>query len=127
MSNEPKPRPLILLLEDEAPLATLICESLAGEYEVEVAGTVEEARLLLGTREYQVILSDLMVPGKEQGLDFLEVAMHQQPKAKRILMSGYLNPQLLERSMSLVGLSRCLIKPVEISLLKKELRDVLAS
>ena len=48
MSNEPKPRPLILLLEDEAPLATLICESLAGEYEVEVAGTVEEARLLLG-------------------------------------------------------------------------------
>ena len=45
----------------------------------------------------------------------------------RILMSGYLNPQLLERSMSLVQLSRCLIKPVEISLLKKELRDVLAS
>ena len=108
-------------------MASLLCESLGGEYEILVAVDGKEALRLLGTRKFDIILSDLMLPGKVQGLDFLEVAMHQQPQAKRILMSGYLNPQLLERSMSLVQLSRCLIKPVEITFLRSELRAALGS
>jgi CheY-like chemotaxis protein len=108
-------------------MATLLCESLADDYEVVAAGNGKDALQLLGTRKFDIILSDLMMPGKVQGLDFLEVAMNQQPEAKRILMSGYLNPQLMERSVSLVKLSRVLIKPIDITQLRQELRDVLAS
>jgi hypothetical protein len=52
--------------------------------------------------------------------------MARQPNAKRILMTGYLNPDLLGRSMSLAGLSACLLKPMDISALKQEIQRVLA-
>ncbi len=119
-------RPSLLLVEDEAALAAALRENLEMEYEVEVAGTVEEARLLLSSRKFSVILSDHMLPGKDQGLDFLVEALERQPSAKRILMTGYLNPDLLGRSVSLAQLSACLLKPVDPAQLKQELRRALA-
>ena len=119
-------RPLLLLVEDEAALAAAIVANFEGEYEIEVAGTADEARLLLGSRRYAVILSDHMLPGQAQGLDFLIEAMERQPSAKRILMTGYLNPDLIGRSVSLAQLSACLLKPVDIGQLRVELRRVLA-
>jgi two-component system response regulator HydG len=119
-------RPWVLLLEDEAELVTILCESLKDEYQIDVAVNAEEALKLLNGRAYDLILSDLMLPGKKQGLDFLLLAMYQQPKAKRILMSGYLSPELLARSVPLAQLSACLMKPVEMSLLRQELRAALA-
>ena len=125
MATEATARPLLLLLEDESELVTILCESLRDEYQIEVAGTGEDAVQLLRSKKFDLILSDLMLPGKKQGLDFLQLAMVQQPQAKRILMSGYLNPELLARSVSLAQLSACLMKPVEIGLLRKELRGAL--
>ena len=119
-------RPSLLLVEDEVALAAALRENLEMEYEVEVAGTVEEARLLLSSRKFSVILSDHMLPGKAQGLDFLVEALERQPATKRILMTGYLNPDLLGRSVSLAQLSACLLKPVDPSKLKQELRRALA-
>jgi DNA-binding NtrC family response regulator len=119
-------RPLLLLVEDEATLAAALTANLESDFEVDVAGTVDEACLLLGSRNYSVILSDHMLPGEKQGLDFLMEAMARQPGAKRILMTGYLNPDLLGRSMSLAGLSACLLKPMDISALKQEIQRVLA-
>ena len=119
-------RPWVLLLEDEAELVTILCESLKDEYQFDVAVNAEEALKLLNGRAYDLILSDLMLPGKKQGLDFLLLAMYQQPKAKRILMSGYLSPELLARSVPLAQLSACLMKPVEMGLLRQELRAALA-
>ncbi len=122
----PVSRPALLLVEDEAPLAAALSENLSMEYEVEIAGTVEEARLLLSTRKFTLILSDHMLPGRAQGLDFLVEALQRQPEAKRILMTGYLNPDLIGRSVSLAQLSACLIKPVDIGRLKQELKRALA-
>ncbi len=88
---------------------------------------MEEARLLLGARQYAVIVSDHMLPGKQQGLAFLMEALERQPTARRILMTGYLNPELLGRSVSVAQLSACLIKPVPIDTLRKELHRSLAT
>jgi len=125
MATDATARPLLLLLEDEAELVTILCESLRDEYQIEVAGNGEEAVQLLRSKKFDLILSDLMLPGKKQGLDFLQLAMVEQPQAKRILMSGYLNPELLARSVSLAQLSACLMKPVELGRLRKELRGAL--
>lgn len=123
----PASRPSLLLVEDEVTLVAALRENLEMEYEVEVAGSVEEARLLLNSRKFAVILSDHMLPGKEQGLDFLVEALERQPEAKRILMTGYLNPDLLGRSVSLAQLSACLLKPVDPPQLKQEIRRALGS
>ncbi len=123
----PASRPSLLLVEDEVTLVAALRENLEMEYEVEVAGSVEEARLLLNSRKFAVILSDHMLPGKEQGLDFLVEALERQPEDKRILMTGYLNPDLLGRSVSLAQLSACLLKPVDPPQLKQEIRRALGS
>jgi two-component system probable response regulator PhcQ len=126
MADIAKPsRPLLLLVEDEATLVGALIANFENEYDIEVAGTVDEARLLLGSRKYAMIVSDHMLPGKTQGLDFLIEAMERQPAAKRILMTGYLNADLLGRSVTLAQLSACLIKPVDIAKLRTELRKAL--
>jgi DNA-binding response OmpR family regulator len=58
------------LVEDEAPLSHATQAYLEGDFQIDVAGTVAEARQLLGTKQYAVIISDHMLPGKEQGLNF---------------------------------------------------------
>jgi DNA-binding NtrC family response regulator len=118
--NDPS-LPLLLLLEDEVLLVDALRSNLENQFEIEVAGNVEEALLLLGTRKFRVIVSDYMLPGRQQGLDFLVEALRQQPEAKRVLMTGYLNPELLARSVTLAKLSACLIKPMDIAQLRREL------
>ena len=117
----------MLLLEDEAQLTASLCANLAEDFEVEAASNYDEAVLLLGTRKFDLLLSDQMLPGKKQGLDFLAEALRQQPEARRILVTGYFNPELLARGMTLAQLSACLVKPVEMGKLRKTLWDALAT
>ncbi len=125
MSNEPTPRPVLLILEDEPQLTLIICDLLGDDFEIETAENVNEALTLLGKRSFDILLSDQMLPGKKQGLDFLMEAMEQQPQAKRILMTGYLNPELLSRGTTMAGLSAVLLKPVDSVRLKEALRMAL--
>lgn len=125
MADVTPSRPLLLLVEDEPLLASTLCQNLENQFEIEVASNVEEARALFNSRKYDVILSDHMLPGKPQGLDFLIEALERRPETKRILMTGYLNPELLSRGAALAQLSACLIKPVEIMRLRKELDEAL--
>ena len=37
------------------------------------------------------------------------------PSTKRILMTGYTNPEFIARSMAIAGLSSCLVKPLKAS------------
>lgn len=127
MADAGKPsRPLLLLLEDETTLAAALVGNLEADFEIDVAGTAEEARLLLASRVYDLILSDHMLPGEAQGLDFLLEALERQPAAKRILMTGYLNPDLLSRCVSVARLSACLLKPVDLAKLRTVLQQALA-
>lgn len=125
MEIELTSRPLLLLVEDEPGLVDTLCANLAEQFDVVVAGTVAEARTLFARRKFDIIVSDHLLPGKQQGLGFLMEALALQPAVKRILMTGYLNPELLARSSALAQLSACLIKPVEISRLRKELDEAL--
>jgi len=125
MPTEPKPRPALLILEDEPQLTLIICDLLGDDFDIETAEDVEEALRLLGQRKFDILLSDQMLPGKKQGLDFLMEAMEKQPEAKRILMTGYLNPELLSRGTTMAGLSACLLKPVDNARLREALRMAL--
>ena len=121
MADTPTRRPVILLLEDEAPLRSAICDNLSPDFDIETAANVDEAMLLLGTREFDALVCDHMVPGEKQGLDFLLAAMKQQPNARRLLITGYMNPELLSRSVLAAGLSDCLMKPVSSERLRQAL------
>src|SRR5437867_6756584 len=62
----------LLIVEDEAKLARSLERGLAEEgYEVEVAATGEDAFFLLGSRVYDLVLLDIMLPGRS-GFEVLE-------------------------------------------------------
>lgn len=125
MSADAPQRPVVLLLDDELQLTAVMARALEGEFEVEIAANVEEARLLLGTRKFSALICDHMMPGEKQGLDFLVEALTVQPEAKRILMTGYMNPELLARGVSLAQLSAVLLKPATFQQIRKALHDAL--
>ena len=109
---EPKALPVVMLVDDE-PLLLYTAKSAA------------EAELRLAARRYDVIVCDHMLPG-EQGLDFLMRVMEMVPSTRRILITGYTNPEFISRSSSLAGLSACLIKPVRASEIAAAVRAALA-
>lgn len=119
-------RPKMLLLEDETELAALTCAALGEEFAIATAATADEARQLLAAHQFDVLVCDHMLPGRTQGLDFLIEAMRLQPKARRVLLTGYINPELISRSVSVAQLSACLIKPLSSGSLRRTLHEILA-
>lgn len=121
MNAKDRKRPSVLLLEDDTPLADMIVMTLSDEFDIERAANAEEARLLLGARPFDILLCDHLMPGKQQGLEFLVAALEHHPQSRRILMTGYMNPDMLGRSVTVAELSACLMKPFDM----RELRSIL--
>jgi DNA-binding NtrC family response regulator len=122
---EIKTKPAVLLIDDESYILDLMRAGLEGEFEIETATSAEEAGLLTGTRRYDVVICDQILPG-ENGLEFLIRAASMQPTCRRIMMTGYINPELLSRAMTLAKLSACLLKPVHFNDLKKAIYSAIA-
>ncbi len=108
---EPKVRPVVLLVDDEPDLIRVLRPALEAEFDLDCAASAEEAELMMATRNYDVIVSDHLMPG-EEGLKFLVRAAKRKPATQRILLTGYMNPELISRSVAVAQLSSCLMKPV---------------
>ncbi len=67
----------------------------------------------MAARKFAVVVSDHLMPG-EGGLDFLVRMREIHPDTRRILLTGYMNPELISRSVSVAELAACLLKPVNI-------------
>ena len=64
-------RPLILICDDELPLRELIKAVLGDRYRYVEAEDVEQAETFLASNRPEVIVLDVMLPGKS-GIEFLE-------------------------------------------------------
>ena len=119
-------KPSVLLIDDEPDILELMRVGLERDYEIETANSGEEATLLTGTRQYDVIVCDQIMPG-QNGLDFLMLSADRQPATRRIMLTGYINPELLSRAVPLAGLSACLLKPAHPHELKQAIQKALAT
>lgn len=109
---EPRARLAVLLVDDEPELLKTIQLGLADEFDLDCVQSALEAERRLATRSYNVIVCDHLMPG-EEGLHFLIRASVRHPHMHRILITGYMNPEMLTRNMELAGLSAVLLKPVK--------------
>ena len=110
----PAGRGPVLLVDDEPALLDALKQGMAAEFDVETATSAAEAETLIGARRYAVLICDHMLPG-EAGLDFLVRMRELHPEMRRILLTGYVNPELISRSVAVAELSACLIKPVHVA------------
>ena len=120
------PKPSVLLIDDEPDILHLMRVGLEGDYEIATALTAEEATVLTAKRQFDVIVCDQIMPG-QNGLEFLMQSAELQPGSKRIMMTGYINPELLSRAVPLAGLSACLLKPTHPEELRGAIRKALAT
>lgn len=114
-------RPVVLLVDDEPEMLKVLELGLREHFEVECAGSANEAEMMLATRSYDVMVCDHLMPD-EEGLAFLVRARRQFPRVQRILLTGYVNPDLLSRSSGVAGLAACLMKPVSTPALVEAIR-----
>jgi CheY-like chemotaxis protein/glycine cleavage system H lipoate-binding protein len=82
-------KPRILVVDDELPVCKSISSALApDDYEVDTALSAEEALKREEQSEYDVVITDLMMPGLS-GLDLLKAVKERRPEVRVIMVTGY--------------------------------------
>jgi len=112
----------VLLVDDERSLLDLYAEALAPYFDLSLAGSAREAGFLLHKKSFKVVVSDHLMPGGN-GLSFLVDAREEYPNTQRILVTGYMKPEMLLRSVNEAALYRYLLKPVSLPELVKTVQD----
>ncbi len=125
MSSDPetpkapvKKRDPILLVDDEASLLEIFVSALSSDFECTTATSSREAEFLLRKKEFKVVIADHLMPGGN-GMSFLVRAREEFPHMQRILVTGYMKPEMLLRSVNEAALFRYLLKPVSLTELVK--------
>jgi DNA-binding NtrC family response regulator len=112
----------ILVVDDEPPILEAFEAALAPYFEVSTATSAREADFKLRKKAFKVVISDHLMPGGN-GMSFLVRAREEYPQMQRILVTGYMKPEMLIRSVNEAALFRYLLKPVTLSELIKVVQD----
>ena len=103
----------ILVVDDERPLLDVFAEALSTRFNVTTATSAREAEFIMRKKTFKVVVADHLMPGGN-GMSFLVRAREEFPHMQRILVTGYMKPEMLLRSVNEAALFRYLLKPVSM-------------
>ena len=112
----------VLLIDDEKSLVQLYAEALSPHFDCDLANTSREAGYMMHKKQYKVVVCDHLMPGGN-GLSFLVHVREEYPNTQRILVTGYMKPEMLLRSVNEAALYRYLLKPVSLPELVKTVME----
>jgi len=118
----PTPRDAVLLIDDEPTLLEVFTSALLPYFEVITAASTREAEFILHKKSFKVVVADHLMPGGN-GMGFLVRAREEYPHMQRILVTGYMKPEMLMRSVNEAALFRYLLKPVTLPELIQVVQD----
>jgi DNA-binding NtrC family response regulator len=114
----------ILIIDNERRMCHVLKVALETEgYQVELAFDGLEGIERIKNQEFQVVITDLKMPGKD-GLEVLEIAKSISPTTGIIMMTAYATAQTAVEAMR-KGAYDYLIKPFEIDELKLKIKKIL--
>ncbi|MDB6166764.1 MAG: zraR 3 [Lacunisphaera sp.] len=108
--------PSVLIVDDEKHTREGLQQALQEHYDVSVAGSADEAYNLMEAQEFEVIVTDLRMPGKS-GLKVIDKALTLPNKPAVIMMTAYGNIESAVVAMKR-GAVDFLTKPVQIERLE---------
>jgi two-component system response regulator HydG len=89
MAENTTPRSNVLVVDDEQEHAQVMCEALIRlGHKCDVTYNLAEALDRLGRKHYDVIVTDLMMDGRRDGMEVLRRAMTQQPPPPVLLVTA---------------------------------------
>ena len=104
----------VLIVEDDAVTRKILEKKLTQEgYEVETAKNGAEAIDLISERNYDVVLTDLMLPGNINGIGVLEYTKSKKEKTEVILVTAYASIESAVETMK-KGAADYLTKPINM-------------
>ncbi|CAM2776671.1 response regulator [Rariglobus hedericola] len=106
-------REAVLVVDDERPLLEVFAEALGTRFDVTTATSAREAEFILRKKNFKVVIADHLMPGGN-GMSFLVRAREEYPHMQRVLVTGYMKPEMLLRSVNEAALFRYLLKPVSV-------------
>jgi CheY-like chemotaxis protein len=119
-------RATILLVDDDDALRQTLAAVLEEHgYEVTTAGSVPEALKLITAGSYDVLLSDLHMPGRGDGLTVVSAMRHANPKSVTILLSAFPEMDAAAQAI-LLQADQILVKPMNIPALIEAIEQRLA-
>jgi len=117
----------VLLVDDERFARTVYSDYLrAAGYEVEVADGADAALAILGQRRFDVLLTDVILPGAKDGLELLDQAKQLDPHVGVIVITALDKVDPAVRAMK-SGASDYLVKPVTPEALQLAVQRCLAT
>ena len=119
-------RESVLVVEDDPALCNVIVSFLEQQnYQVASAPESSEALAILDmSGPFDLLLSDIILPGELSGPELANEIANRQPSIKILLMSGYAS-DALEGKTSPPKYAKLLQKPFSMGTLAKEIRSVL--
>ena len=117
--SHPKPR-RVLIVEDNQNLLAIICELLvaSGHFPFGVA-SAEEALVLLKSENFDVLLTDVRLPGIS-GIDLALKVNQRFPAVKIIIASGYSQELVKHINLNVIVLP----KPYDLEQLQKAMLQI---
>ena len=119
------PARLLLVDDDETVLSGLKIVLEANEFEVTAASNVNEALRRITSESFDVLLSDLHMPGAGDGLTVASAMRHANPKAVTILLSAY--PDMAKATAAILKQTdEVILKPVQAGAIVELIQQRLA-
>lgn len=113
----------LLVADDDAAVRSVLAEFLSAEYECEAVGSAEEALRLLESGEFQLVVSDIAMPGMS-GLELIPRVCELSPDTLVIVVSG---SQEIESAVDALraGAFDYIVKPFDLEHLQLGVRRAL--
>lgn len=104
----------ILVVEDDAGFRALLQEALMLNYEdITVCESAEDALEILNDHDYDIILSDIMMPGMS-GIDFIKELRDSGKNTPVVVISGQSDLSTIQESIH-SGVNDYIVKPLKVS------------
>src|SRR3984885_15347837 len=113
----------ILLVDDDEVVRYSLCEILEADgFVVSTAANVSEALKYINSTVFDVLLTDLHMPGAGDGLTVVSAMRHSNPKAVTMVLSAFPEMEAAARAI-LQQTDQILVKPMEVTALVRAIKQ----
>lgn len=117
----------ILVVDDDPIIQVFLSEILSDEgFTVACVDDGQQAMDLMNTATYDLVITDMVLPGRFSGIDLLRVARDKNPNCRVMVMTGYHSVDVAQRVVSL-GAADYVPKPFNVQAIKARVGRVLGT
>lgn len=120
MASDNGPQADILIVEDETEHAEVMCEALTRlGHKCDVAHNLEQARSRMNRRKYDVVVTDLLMDGRRDGLEVLKLA-RSHPHPPPVILVTAVNDVPTSKFAMQQGAYDYIVKPLDLEMFRAQ-------